>query len=258
MRVDHQWLAILVLLSVPVNVLAQGGPPMITDDPDTPGPGYWEINLAGIIERSQIERRYQAPTADINYGVGERIQLKFEIPWVTSSTPGQPQQAAPGNSNAGVKWRFLGQEGQRIAWSVYPQLELNTGHAALKKEVVDEGPRFLLPTELTLQIGRLEINSEIGREFAKDGNNGWVGGLLCEFEFSRAFEFLAELHADKQGSDPTALILNFGGRPTLTSQLVLLLAAGTTVSGPRGEHTSVRAYIGLQINWPQKHIEYID
>jgi hypothetical protein len=85
MHFDHRWLATLILLSLPVSALAQGGPPMITDDPDTPGPGYWEINLAGITEKSQSERRYEAPTADINYGVGKRIQLKFEIPWVGSS-----------------------------------------------------------------------------------------------------------------------------------------------------------------------------
>jgi len=26
---------------------AEGGPPMITDDPGTPGDGNWEINIAG-------------------------------------------------------------------------------------------------------------------------------------------------------------------------------------------------------------------
>jgi hypothetical protein len=65
-RFDLRRLAILILVLVPVSALAQGGPPMITYDPDTPGPGYWEINLAGIIERSQSERRYEAPAADIN------------------------------------------------------------------------------------------------------------------------------------------------------------------------------------------------
>src|SRR5881296_2238700 len=53
---------------------AQGGPPLITDDPDTPGPGYWEINLSAITEKSHRERRVEGPLADINYGVGHRIQ----------------------------------------------------------------------------------------------------------------------------------------------------------------------------------------
>ena len=30
--------------------LGQGGPPMITDDPGTPGNGKWEINLAIAFE----------------------------------------------------------------------------------------------------------------------------------------------------------------------------------------------------------------
>ena len=250
MRSGRHWLATLILLLVPVSTLAQGGPPMITDDPDTPGPGFWEINLAGLIERSQTERRQEAPAADINYGVGERIQLKFEIPWINSSEPGQPFQAAVGNSNSGVKWRFMGQEGQRIAWSIYPQLELNTGHAALRKGIADEGPRLLLPTELTVQVWRFEINGEVGRRFVKNGNNGWVAGLLVEFEFSRASEVIAELHADQNGAGPRQLILNFGARQKLTEQLILLLAAGTAVSGAPMERTQLRVYVGLQLNLP--------
>src|SRR6516225_11447901 len=100
MRFAPCWLAILILLFVPVSALGQGGPPMLTDDPDTPGPSFWEINLAGIAKRTQAERRYEAPTVDINYGVGERIQLKFEIPWVNSSGPGHSFQTAAGNSNS--------------------------------------------------------------------------------------------------------------------------------------------------------------
>jgi hypothetical protein len=223
---------------------------MITDDPDTPGPGYWEINLAGMIERFQNERRYEAPAADINYGVGKRIQLKFEIPWVNAGKPGEPLQSVAGNSNSGVKWRFLGQEGQRLAWSIYPQLELNTGHAALGKGLADAGPRFLMPTEFTLQFGPVEFNGEVGREFVKNGSNGWINGFLTEFEFSRTSEVLPELHAEKNGAAPTELILNFGARQKLTPQLVLLMAAGRAVSGSPAERTHLRIYIGLQLNLP--------
>jgi len=37
-----------LLLGRPLLARAQGGPPMVTDDPDTPGDGHWEINLAAI------------------------------------------------------------------------------------------------------------------------------------------------------------------------------------------------------------------
>jgi hypothetical protein len=57
---------IAVLVLFPAVVLAQGGPPMITDDPDTPGPGYWEINVVRILEKSRLERRLEGPLAELN------------------------------------------------------------------------------------------------------------------------------------------------------------------------------------------------
>src|SRR5207248_738988 len=44
---------------------AQGGPPLITDDPDTPGPGYWEINVAAERDSQGTERRSETPRLDV-------------------------------------------------------------------------------------------------------------------------------------------------------------------------------------------------
>jgi hypothetical protein len=117
---------VILILVMPARTFGQGGPPLITDDPDTPGPGFWEINLAAIVERSLLERRTERPLANINYGVGRRIQLKFEMPWLHVHDRGQPVASGPGNANYGVKWRFLGEEKKRLAWSIYPQLEVNS------------------------------------------------------------------------------------------------------------------------------------
>ena len=56
MHLENRWQIIFVLLFVPLSALAQGGPPMITDDPDTPGPGCWEINLPGVLVFSPCPR----------------------------------------------------------------------------------------------------------------------------------------------------------------------------------------------------------
>jgi len=75
-------------------VLAQGGPPLITDDPGTPGDGKWEINVAFEAEKRGTQRSYAIPLLDINYGLGDRIQLKYEkfpgLSWTNAaSTPGR-------------------------------------------------------------------------------------------------------------------------------------------------------------------------
>src|SRR5215510_12458931 len=68
---------------------AQGGPPMILDDPGTPGNGMWEINFLSTSDRSRSGWFFENPIADINYGVGKRLQLKFEVPLVTSKESGE-------------------------------------------------------------------------------------------------------------------------------------------------------------------------
>jgi len=96
---------------------AQGGPPFRTDDPDTPGNKHWEINFGWIGDRNPGAGQYQVPDFDINYGLGDRIQLKYEIPIAIEETRPQPatrtDPAVPGQvigglgeSLLGIKWRY--------------------------------------------------------------------------------------------------------------------------------------------------------
>jgi hypothetical protein len=57
---------------------AQGGPPMITDDPGTPGNGHWENNVAIAFAHRPNEWSIDAPAIDLNYGWGDHIQLTLQ------------------------------------------------------------------------------------------------------------------------------------------------------------------------------------
>src|SRR5215213_4986585 len=84
---------------------AQGGPPLMTDDPGTPGNRHWEVNLAATVEHTANASLYEAPLGDVNYGLGERIQLKLELPLLVENSTGT--RTGLGNPVVGVKWRFL-------------------------------------------------------------------------------------------------------------------------------------------------------
>ena len=243
----------LALLVAPESAFAQGGPPLITDDPDTPGPGYWEINIPMILESSADGRHFDAPLADINYGVGKRIQLKFEIPWVTVDPREQPAQTGIGNNTSGVKWRFLGAEGERFAWSIYPQLEVNTSASTAAKGLVDQHAQLFVPTEFTVRIGRFEINTEVGRMFVHDGKDGWAAGVTTEIEIGRRLELLGELHTEKDGELPVDEIVNIGARTGLSDKLWLLGGIGTGVNGGSHERVRLRIYVGIQFNLPKQY-----
>ena len=63
------------------HAVAQGGPPLVGDDPETPGAGTWEIDLAVMMSQGTGRTDWALPDVDINYGWGDRIQLKFDTPY---------------------------------------------------------------------------------------------------------------------------------------------------------------------------------
>jgi hypothetical protein len=238
----------LALVSRPA--AAQGGPPLITDDPDTPGPGYWELNLFGFSERSHAEHRSEVPRLDLNYGVGRRIQLKLEMPWIRLRAAGEPPVSGPGDAAAGVKWRFLGEEGQTLAWAVYPQVEFNTDHASVEKGLVEDGSSFLLPTEITLELAHVEVNLEVGAEMPRHGPDVLFYGLSTEAGIARRVELLAEIHGEKTAHEAAEVLYNVGGRFKLTQQVTLMAAAGHAFRGDPAERRRLLVLAGIQMNLP--------
>ena len=239
-------MVVLALLAA-APVRAQGGPPLITDDPDTPGPRHWEINLAAILSKYHDGQSMDLPRIDANYGVGRRVQLKFEAPWVQAREGGETASGA-GNAVAGVKYRFVGQEGRLIAWSVYPQVEFGAPRGSVAKGIADGGASLFLPTELTIEK-HVEVNVEAGRRFVSNGGDGWDYGVSTEGHVVPRLELLGEVHVDAPAGSPREVIVNLGARPTVTQRIVLLLAVGRAV---HGDETRPRLllYSGLQLNLP--------
>src|SRR5207249_11374460 len=93
--------------ALPRQAVAQGGPPLLTDDPDTPGNRHWEINVAWTLSQKQSERLFGIPLIDINYGLGQRLQLKAEVPWLILKERREGTESGIRSTNFGVKWRFL-------------------------------------------------------------------------------------------------------------------------------------------------------
>jgi hypothetical protein len=242
-------LAALVLF-IPARVHAQGGPPLMTDDPDTPGPGFWEINIVTLLEKTVHQRTLDAPRIDVNYGLGRRIQLKFEMPWVRFRNEDGRVETGAGTATAGVKWRFVGQEGTTLAWSVYPQLSFRTAPSSVEKGISDGGSQFLMPTEITVEAFHAEINGEIGRNFVSGGRDNWIYGIATEGHVAPPLELVAELHGEQIPDDAAEIFLTVGGRQKLTKTMILMFAVGRTVRNPAAEGSRFYLYTGIQLNLP--------
>src|SRR5258708_25987665 len=95
----------MLVASVTRIAFGQGGPPMITDDPGTPGNGKWENNLAIIFGHRPNETSINVPEIDLNYGVGEHIQLTLQNAPVLLKRSGHGLIGGIGGTEAAVKSR---------------------------------------------------------------------------------------------------------------------------------------------------------
>ncbi len=239
----------LALLGRLCTALAQGGPPMITDDPGTPGPGNWEINVATLGLRSASSTVGESPLVDINFGVGEQIQLKYEMPWVTQRDADGSTRSGLGNSLLGVKWRFhdAGLEGWSA--SIYPQVELrNPASHSPRRGLADDGTGVLLPIEIEREFRRIGVNLEVGRELHSRDENGWFGGIVLGRELGRSVEILAEIHGEAAGSQHSQLAMNFGARLRLRPFGTLLVSLGRDLHDTLEAPAQIFGYVGWCLN----------
>ena len=160
-------LAVLLFATLfAIPVLGQGGPPLLTDDPGTPGRNNWEINLGYTVDRQAGDNYYETPILDMNYGWGDRVQLKFEMPYIYNSVGNGPLQSGPGDSKVGVKIRFFEDEKLGLNLGTYPQLEVNNTQDSVRRNLVYKGPQFLLPVEITKRVGPVDVDVEVEGRFA--------------------------------------------------------------------------------------------
>jgi hypothetical protein len=246
------WLRVVIVVAltttletIPLQSARAGGPPLITDDPETPGDGNWEINFATITARTARGHEITAPDLDINYGWGERIQLKADFSWLVVHPSGQSTKSGLNISDFGVKWRFVDQENAGFSLSIYPQLAINLSPSSTRRGLTDPGRELFLPLEGATKIGSFELGAEIGRNLIENAPDEWLGGFVIAHACGQKLECVAEIHGT--AAEHFQTLVNFGVHWELGDALVLLAAAGRDI-GPRGDdRQEFSCYFGLQV-----------
>ncbi len=231
---------------------AVGGAPLETDDPDTPGDGHWEINLATIGQHTSHGETVSFLDADINYGLGDFIQLKADLPWTFTQQPGQGWKSGPGFANYGVKWRFIDEGDAGFSVSTYPQYAHSITTTSINRGIAPSGGQFFLPIEVSGKVGEFELDGEIGRNFVQNSPNQWEAGFVAGHECSKDVACLFELHetyTEGAGSagGSTQTLLNVGMSRQLTKSLALLAAAGREFGKRTSDQLQSLFYLGIQI-----------
>jgi len=236
--------------------LAQGGPPYYTNDPGTPGNKNWEINLGYMPFLYTGQSITHTPDVDINFGLGDRIQLTYENAWLRVRNPPALAKYGLGQDQLGVKWRFYDSGEGGMGLSVFPQLSVNNPNHSVQRGITPPGASLILPVEFTRKFGPLHVNAEAGYNLVHLGPDGWLTGLVVGHDFTKKLEMDAEFYAlgtfHPSSVQPT---LDVGARYRLHRPVLLLLMAGRSVEPARNNQPHFIGYFGVQILLPPKSFD---
>ena len=235
------------LLACWSNTLVLGGPPFLTDDPEPVHYQHWEFYIASQHTKTADGWTGTTPHFELNYGPVTNVMLHLIMPLAYNAPADGSSQYGYGNTELGVKYRFLPETSRLPEAGIFPLLEIPTGD-----ESRGLGSRHLqafLPLWLQKDFGKWTTYGGGGYGIhpgAGNKNWGFVGGVL-QRQISDNFLLGAEVyHQTKMetgGRNDTAF--NIGTVIDVTQHQHLLFSAGRSIDGP----TDFQAYIAWQFTF---------
>lgn len=221
---------------------------MITDDPGTPGNGKWEINLAFAFEHRPNEWSIDSPGIDLNYGVGEHIQLTLQGGPVLLERSGHGLIGGLGETEAALKWQFLDEEKSGFDVSMFPRVIFNISQASVRRGLADDGTRFQIPFQFAKSFGRFHADAEFGPVASTRGPSELIYGIVGGLELAKTTMVMAELRGTSRTNfAQDVLVMNVGLRQNLTESCILITSLGHEVRTPAGESLALIGYFGFQL-----------
>jgi hypothetical protein len=233
----------MILFALGPALRSLAGPPFLTDDPQPVDLNHWEFYLFGQGDRSADANAISAPAIEFNYGIAPNTQLHLLAPVAHLSSPGAGWTSGYGDTEVGIKYRFLGETDSRPQIGIFPMAELATGSSA--RGLGNGRTWYRLPLWIqkswgpwtTYGGGGMALNSAPGQR-----DHGFAGWLV-QRDLGQHLTLGTELF--RQGADTTngrgSTVVNIGGNLKFTDNFNLLFSAGRPVSGER--HTVW--YLGL-------------
>jgi len=219
---------------------------MITDDPGTPGDGKFEINLAIAFEHRPGETAFGVPAIDINYGVGDRIQLTLQGGPVLLKRSDHGTIGGLGGTEAAVKWRFVDDQRTGITMSMFPRVLFNISQSSVRRGLSEDGTRFQIPLQFAKAFPGFDLDLEWGPLVDTIGRARWLYGIVVGVDAGKTTAFMAELHGTSRTNfTRDELAVNVGIRQKMNDHCVFIGSLGHELRSP--EARAFIGYAGVQL-----------
>ena len=228
------------------------GPPFRTDDPEPVAYQHWEIY--GFSEGTHVhgETAGTLPGLEVNYGVAPDVQLHVAAPYAFDKTSGVDARHGYGDTELGVKYRFIDEDdgGWRPQVGTFPMLELPTGNA--DKGLGAGHAREFIPLWVQKSFGSWTTYGG-GGYWINPGaanRNFWYFGWLLQRQVTEDLALGAELfHQTADTAQGTASTgFNLGGIYDVTENHHILFSAGRGIEHA-SETNSFSYYAAYQLTF---------
>ncbi len=238
---------IAVVAAAAVASRAAAGPPYATDDPEPVEFRHWEVYLASQAQGSGGDGwAGTAPHLEVNYGVVPDVQLHLVAPLAWARPPGGPVRLGYGDTELGVKFRFVHEGDALPQIGTFPLFELPTGDAS--RGLGSGEAQLFLPLWLQKSFGRWTTYGGGGYWLnpGPGNRNWWYVGWQAQRELASGVTLGAELFhgTSRRDGSPGETRFNVGLVLDFGEMHHLLLSAGHAIGS-----TSAQAYAAYQLTF---------
>jgi len=221
-----------VLVLVPRAALA--GPPFKTDDPEPVEYKHWEIYLGSQYSHDRDQNSATLPHIEVNYGAVPNIQIHLIAPMQYVKPEGEASQYGYGDTEFGIKYRFIQETKYVPQVGTFPLIEIPTGESS--RGLGNGKTQLFLPLWFQKSWGPWTTYGGGGYwvTSGEDNRDWWYFGWLVQREINKKLTLGAELYyktASKADIDESKGY-TVGTIINLTDNHHILLSAGQDIYGP--------------------------
>ena len=209
------------------------GPPFVTDDPVPVDLRHWEVYIASQQEYDPSGGGGTLPHIEINYGAISNLQVHLITSYMVNWPSGRKAVSGYGDTELGIKYRFLQESTSRPMAGIFPLVELPTGNS--KKGLGSGHYQFFLP--VWLQKSWNSWTSFGGGGYFNNPGEGNRNYWLIGWEIQKDLSPHLTLGGEIFGTTPTVdqgekeVDFNLGGQYNFDEVHHLLFSAGRSFQG---------------------------
>ncbi len=231
--------------------LSQAGPPFRTDDPETVDYRHGELYVAGQYEKDRDVTSGTAPHIEFNYGIMPDVMVHLIMPYAFNKPENGTTEHGYGDTEFGIKYRFLNDRDERIMIGTFPTMEIPTGDS--NKGLGAGHTTFFIPLWLQKSWGPWQSYGGGGfwRNPGAGNKDYWFFGWLVQRDLSETLTVGTELFSQTKTAEAGESRTGFdaGAIINLAEDHHLLFSAGCDFHGVN----RFSAYAAYQYAFGPKH-----